>query len=176
MTPELPEDARVRTEDGDTPDDAALLAAEGAVPGGTTRTPAEWPGRQPTSPQRHDPRVVRLRSLDTEATQGPFTCDDAGVYVVADLVEDERWPGEPVQRPDEMEVAQCYKPDKHSADAALFAAMRNAWPAMVTLVEGVLERHRTSRIWPDICFRCQVKWPCADIAAVMAVLDTLDPP
>ena len=51
----LPGDARERTEDEDIPTDAELQAAEGAVPGGNTRTPAEWPGRQPTSPQRPEP-------------------------------------------------------------------------------------------------------------------------
>jgi hypothetical protein len=101
-----------------------------------------------------DPRVARLRSLDTEATPGPwYSGDEAIVFDDSDT---------PIP--------------SDEADADLIAGMRNTWPAMITLLEGVLGRHRTSRIWPDICFRCQVEWPCADIAAALAVLDTLDPP
>jgi hypothetical protein len=112
-----------------------------------------------------DPRVARLRSLDTEATQPPWRLDDDG-FIVEPLFGavpfDER-------------------------DAALVAAMRNAWPAMVTLLELVLAAHITvirESSLGILTFRCgacgfSVKNSaarCATAQAALAVLDTLEEP
>jgi hypothetical protein len=94
-------------------------------------------------------RFARLRSLDTEATRGPWRVRDINV------VEDEG--GYDVAATVHGSVRQA------RADAALIAAMRNAWPAMVTLVEGVLEDGPAPS-----CPACH--------EAALAVLDTLDPP
>jgi hypothetical protein len=91
-----------------------------------------------------DPRVARLRSLDTEATQPPW----------------DTW------------YDICAGPD----NAALIAAMRNAWPAMVTLVEGVLGRHKPGALTLRYCAACSNAHPCPDRTDALAVLDTLDPP
>ena len=107
-----------------------------------------------------DPRIARLRSLDTEATPGPW---DQGYE-------------------DEL-VVNGFEPE----DAALIAAMRNAWPAMVTLVEGVLDQHTmvlakvyygglVSAAASGVCAFEGDLWPCPDVLAALAVLDTLDPP
>ena len=93
-----------------------------------------------------DPRIARLRNLDTNATKPPWRSDRLSVW---------RSNGGLRLADAETEV-----------DAALIAAMRNAWPAMVTLVEGI-ERHSRDENGPQ-CGLCH--------DAVLAVLDTLDPP
>ena len=109
-----------------------------------------------------DPRIARLRRLDAEATPGPWTLNSGG-YV--------RTPGGAF--------------NEH--DGALIAAMRNAWPAMVTLVEGVLDQHTmvlakvyygglVSAAASGVCAFEGDLWPCPDVLAALAVLDTLDPP
>jgi hypothetical protein len=118
-----------------------------------------------------DPRVARLRNLDAEATSGPWrrgahfaiTSDDAnicGTTRVAVMHDGGR---------------QRQARGSMDADAALIAAMRNAWPAMVTLVEGVLLRHPRVEVDPDDC-ACGLPFPCPDRRDALAVLDTLDPP
>jgi hypothetical protein len=94
-----------------------------------------------------DPRVARLRSLDTEATPGPWhpEVDDDGGWDVYDS--------------DAVLVAVVYGNTR--PDAALVAAMRNAWPAMVTLVELVLADRLAYAALHN---------------AALAVLDTLDLP
>lgn len=53
LTPEPPVDAQEGGGEEVTPDDAVTQqTAEGAVPDGSTRTPDEWPERQPTPPLR----------------------------------------------------------------------------------------------------------------------------
>jgi hypothetical protein len=90
-----------------------------------------------------DPRVARLRTLDTAAAPAPWWVDADGELCNG------------------RDPHVCMYPS--AADAALIAAMRNAWPAVVTLLEGVLERHRDTA-------------GCADVRAALVVLDTLDPP
>jgi hypothetical protein len=119
-----------------------------------------------------DPRVARLRNLDTEATSGPWrrgahfaiTSDDAnicGTTRVAVMHDGGR---------------QRQARGSMDADAALIAAMRNAWPAMVTLVEGVLGRHKPGALTLRYCAACSNAHPCPDRTDALAVLDTLDPP
>jgi hypothetical protein len=88
-----------------------------------------------------DPRVARLRSLDTEATPGPWRPVRGGYTLGSDAV---------------ANIA-------HAAEqnVALIAAMRNAWPAVVTLLEHTLD------------VGCSYTTLARD---AMAVLDTLDPP
>jgi hypothetical protein len=105
-----------------------------------------------------DPRVARLRSLDTEATEGPWRGE--GFAVVRNL----RGYGI-------LGVAKTGR----DPDAALIAAMRNTWPAMVTLLEGVLDRHPRVEVDPDEC-ACGLPFPCPDRRDALAGLDTLDPP
>jgi hypothetical protein len=88
-----------------------------------------------------DPRVARLRSLDTEATPGPWLAALNGHAVNSGS-------GHLI----------CYG---SSQNVALIAAMRNAWPAMVTLVELVLADRLAYAALHN---------------AALAVLDTLDPP
>ena len=95
-----------------------------------------------------DPRIERLRSLDTEATPGPW---DQGYE-------------------DEL-VVNGWEPE----DAALIAAMRNAWPAMVELLALVLGHHHATAGYGD-CAMCRVPYPCQEAWHALAVLDTLDPP
>jgi hypothetical protein len=102
-----------------------------------------------------DPRVARLRSLDTEATPGPWS-NDGGVL--------RQW--------GQGDVAVVTDP----THGALIAAMRNAWPAMVTLLEGVLGRHKPGALTLRYCAACSNAHPCPDRTDALAVLDTLDPP
>ena len=118
-----------------------------------------------------DPRLERLRTLDTAATPGLW-------HVSSDRV---------VRGPNGSRVAVLI-PKVH--DAALIAAMRNAWPAVVTLLESVLERHVTVEREPTeddpqtwFCAECgwggeqrSTRQSCLDADAAQAVLDTLDPP
>jgi hypothetical protein len=87
-----------------------------------------------------------LRSLDTAATPGPWLAALNGHAVNSGS-------GHLI----------CYG---SSQNVALVAAMRNAWPEMVTLLEGLLVRHTGCVFGPD----------CPDMNAALAVLDTLDPP
>jgi hypothetical protein len=103
-----------------------------------------------------DPRVARLRSLDTEATPGPWSNRRYGI-----------WPSA-----GELSLADTDREE----DAALIAAMRNAWPAAVTLVEGVLGRHKPGALTLRYCAACSNAHPCSDRTDALAVLDTLDPP
>jgi hypothetical protein len=94
-----------------------------------------------------DPRVARLRSLDTEATPGPWHTyhDGPVVYTSGEFFVGETASG---------------------ANAALIAAMRNAWPAMVDLLDS-MQRH-DEHATMNLCALCGLK--------AQAVLDTLDPP
>jgi hypothetical protein len=92
-----------------------------------------------------DPRVARLRSLDTEATPGPWRVDETGFLCEA---------GNDAPVPFAI------------WDVALIAAMRNAWPAMVTLVGDVLDLDMGEDAF-------SLGWLRRD---ALAVLDTLDPP
>jgi hypothetical protein len=116
-----------------------------------------------------DPRLERLRSLDTEATPGPWhpEVDDDGGWDVYDS--------------DAVLVAVVYGNTR--PDAALVAAMRNAWPAVVALVELVGEQHHPTIAQKygyaarRVCKRCRQGWPCPHARAAVAVLDALgDPP
>jgi hypothetical protein len=128
-----------------------------------------------------DPRVARLRSLDTEATPGPWAVSprDRNLVLPKAWADDK---GGPFPRPPFVAIHA-------TRDAALIAAMRNAFPAMVTLLESVLDRHVSiereptdddPRTW--VCAECS--WGgeqlpperCVDANAALAVLDTLDPP
>jgi hypothetical protein len=109
-----------------------------------------------------DPRVARLRTLDTEATQAPWRVRDM------DVVMD--------QGGYEVAAAVHGSVRQARADVALIAAMRNAWPAMVTLVEGVLGRHKPGALTLRYCAACSNAHPCPDRTDALAVLDTLDPP
>jgi hypothetical protein len=126
-----------------------------------------------------DPRVARLRSLDIEATPGPWAVPSWDPHQVLP----EAWIDANIFASDLIVAIH------NSADAALIAAMRNTWPAIVTLLEGVLERHQTVPGYllgrgrtPD--YRCKgcigqrdgAKDRCPDAQAALAVLDTLDPP
>jgi hypothetical protein len=112
-----------------------------------------------------DPRLARLRSLDTKATRPhwwhTFSEEDECAYLFSTARS-----SRPFGELGQLDLA---------GDAALIAAMRNAWPAMITLLEGVLELH--SRIHGgDECGKCWKPWPCRNAKDALAVLDTLDPP
>jgi hypothetical protein len=109
-----------------------------------------------------DPRVARLRSLDTEATPGPWQVRDING------VSDGR--GYDVAATLDGSVRQA------KADAVLVATMRNTWPAVVTLLEGVLGRHKPGALTLRYCAACSNAHPCPDRTDALAVLDTLDPP
>jgi hypothetical protein len=121
-----------------------------------------------------DPRVARLRTLDTEATPGPWRVNGVDIYHA-----------EAIGGPFPLRVGVA----DGLSDAALIAAMRNTWPAMVTLLEGVLELHQTVPGYllgrgrtPD--YRCKgcigqrdgAEDRCPTARLALAVLDTLDPP
>jgi hypothetical protein len=63
-TTTLPQDAGDRTGTDNTPAEAALLAAEGAVESGFTRTSLDWLELQPTSPRCSNPRCFRRYGHD----------------------------------------------------------------------------------------------------------------
>jgi hypothetical protein len=92
-----------------------------------------------------DRRVARLRTLDTEATPGPWSNRRYSIWSSAG----------------ELSLADTDREE----DAALIAAMRNTWPAMVELLEGLLYPHA------DVCGD-----GCPHHEGALAVLDTLDPP
>jgi hypothetical protein len=111
-----------------------------------------------------DPRLERLRSLDTEATPGPW--------------ETTRW-HRTVFAPNAPYVADF----RLARDAALTEAMRNAWPAVVTLVEMLLAAHVPETDWRLTVptYRCStcghtscIRVPCRTRKAVLAVLDTFE--
>jgi hypothetical protein len=104
-----------------------------------------------------DPRVARLRSLDTEATPGPWHTyhDGPVVYTSGEFFVGETASG---------------------ANAALIAAMRNATPAIITLLERVLGRHKPGALTLRYCAACSNAHPCPDRTDALAVLDTLDSP
>jgi hypothetical protein len=110
-----------------------------------------------------DPRVARLRSLDTEATPGPWALSprDRNLVLPKAWADDK---GGPFPRPPFVAIHA-------TRDAALIAAMRNAFPAMVTLLEGVLDCRKKPEHYTDGGWRCP---ECRQKA--WAVLDTLDPP
>jgi hypothetical protein len=100
-----------------------------------------------------DPRVARLRSLDTEATPGPWRPMASGSI---------RGAGD--------ELVMLTVPNRR-----LVAAMRNAWPATVTLLEGVLELHSVIHGGNE-CGKCWKPWPCRNAKDALAVLATLESP
>jgi hypothetical protein len=77
-------------------------------------------------------------------------------------------------------VARLREADSNG-NAYLVPEMRDAWPAMVTLVETVLRIHHQARghaASANNCAGCVrlTVWPCGEYMAALAVLDTLDPP
>jgi hypothetical protein len=63
-----------------------------------------------------------------------------------------------------------------NGNAYLVPEMRDAWPAMITLLEGVLGRHKPGTLTLRYCAACSNAHPCPDRTDALAVLDTLDPP
>jgi hypothetical protein len=111
-----------------------------------------------------DPRVARLRSLNTEATQPPWWSRDNDGDIELYSKRDKEGRFEP------GEVGVVWVP----GDGALVTAMRNTFPAMVTLLESVLNGHVEKNGGCDDCL--YKSWPCPDMEYALAVLDTLDPP
>jgi hypothetical protein len=111
-------------------------------------------------------RLARLRSLDTEATRGPWRVRDI------DVVSDEG--GYDVAATVQSSVRQA------RANAALIVVMRNAWPAVLEVVAIVLAVHVPNEDYQQsICRGCARlgRWPCGQYLAARSVLDTLgDPP
>jgi hypothetical protein len=61
-----------------------------------------------------------------------------------------------------------------NGNAYLVPEMRDAWPAVVALVEGLLAEHRrTMKRDPGYCVHCAVPFPCPDAKAALAVLDRI---
>jgi hypothetical protein len=115
-----------------------------------------------------DPRLERLRSLDVLATPSPWqaeqrTSQSKWALTWTNAHELKWW------------IAYTFGEDHGRADAALIAVMRNAWPAVVTLVEDVLELHSVIHAggW---CGECWKPWPCRNAKAALAVLDALGDP
>jgi len=105
-----------------------------------------------------DPRLARLRSLDTEATHGPWSVTFIPASVVDDQHIIERWfvMGQFESGAPTGPAAVC----EYEVDAAFIAAIRNALPAMVTLLEEIFGHADFHR--------------CPHKRAALAVLDTLD--